>query len=97
MEITAAKDIIFALASSGVCVAYARGVKGDSKAYFVIKSFLRMKISIQCDRKFFTSYLQAVETTVYASSMCPHMRSFTVYFYPEDKSAARFLTCNVGH
>jgi hypothetical protein len=29
MEITAAKDIIFALASSGVCVAYARGVKGD--------------------------------------------------------------------
>ena len=30
MEITAAKDIIFALASSGVCVAYARGVKGYS-------------------------------------------------------------------
>ena len=29
MEITAAKDIIFALASSGVCVAYARGVKGE--------------------------------------------------------------------
>ena len=35
MEITAAKDIIFALASSGVCVAYARGVKGGTNAHSI--------------------------------------------------------------
>ena len=44
MEITAAKDIIFALASSGVCVAYARGVKGDSlsslPSFFCLEVFL---------------------------------------------------------
>ena len=28
MEIVAAKDIIFALAASGVCVAYSRGTRG---------------------------------------------------------------------
>ena len=32
MEIVAAKDVIFALAASGVCVAYARGAKSEEHA-----------------------------------------------------------------